>query len=229
MVFRSGFQPIHKARIYALGILGCLIAMCLGAGCAKRDVVKESVPAKTWTCDKEADEAMKRHDYQEAVRLHQKILEAEPDNTLALYHLGYAYGQTGDHDREVFFYERAAVLGYTEGNIFFNLGMAYGELNRIDEAIESFKKALTLDPDSADSHFGLGLAYQRSVADRPAEQEFLKAIELDPSHVEARLYLSMLYADRGEMQKAASQLREILKIDPSNMGARDFLERIEEE
>ena len=229
MVLRDCSHPIPKGRIYALGILGFLIALCLGAGCAKREMVKESVPVPRWTCNREADEAMKRHDYQEAIRLHQKILETEPDNALALYHLGYAYGQLADHEQEVFFYERAAVLGYTEGNIFFNLGMAYGELNRIDEAVESFQKALTLDPDSADNHFGLGLAYQRGVKDRRAEEEFLKAIELDPAHVEARLYLSMLYADRGEMQKAASQLREILKIDPSNSGVRELLKRIEGE
>jgi len=229
MFLRDSSQPIHKSHLYALGILGYLIALCLCAGCAKREMVKESVPITRWTCDREADEAVKRHDYEEAIRLHQKILETEPDNALALYHLGYAYGQTGDHEREVLFYERAAVLGFTEGNIFFNLGMAYGELNRIDEAIESFKKALTLDPDSADNHFGLALAYQRSMADRPAEQEFLKAIELDPAHIEARLYLSMLYADRGEMQKAAQHLRDILKIDPSNTGVREFLKRIEGE
>jgi tetratricopeptide (TPR) repeat protein len=229
MVLNDSSQPIHKIHLHALGILGCLIALCLGGGCAKREMVKESVPITRWTCDREADEAVKRHDYEEAIRLHQKILETEPDNALALYHLGYAYGQTGDHEREVLFYKRAAVLGFTEGNIFFNLGMAYGELNRIDEAIESFKKALTLDPDSADNHFGLALAYQRSMADRPAEQEFLKAIELDTSHIEARLYLSMLYADRGEMQKAAQHLRDILKIDPSNTGVREFLKRIEGE
>jgi tetratricopeptide (TPR) repeat protein len=229
MVLQRSFQAIHKGHIHALGILGCLIALCLCAGCAERGMIKESVPAKKWTCDREADEAMKRHDYQEAIRLHLRIVETEPDNALALYHLGYAYGQMADHDREVFFYQRAAALGFQENHIFFNMGMAYGELNRIDEAIESFQKALKLDPDSADNHFGLALAYQRGVEDPQAEEEFLKAIELDPTHVEARLYLSMLYADRGEMQKAASQLRDILEIDPSNRGAREFLRRVEGE
>lgn len=229
MFLRGTAQPIHTAHIYALGLLCCLIALCLGAGCAKREIVKESVPVRRWTCDKEADEALKRHDYKEGIRIHRQFLETEPGNALALYHLGYAYGQTGDYEREAFFYERAATLGFEQGDIFFNLGMAYGELNRIEEAIGAFKKALKLNPDSADNHFGLALAYQRSVADRLAEKEFLKAIEINPSHVDARLYLSMLYADRGEMQKAAAQLRDILKVDPSNSGAREFLKRVEGE
>ncbi|MFW6147272.1 MAG: tetratricopeptide repeat protein, partial [Thermodesulfobacteriota bacterium] len=190
------------------------IALFFGAGCTRNKVIDEPVSEQKWTCGKEADEAMKRHDYQKAIRLHQEILQTEPDNALALYHLGYAHGQLGDHEREVFYYERAAGLGFKNNHFFFNMGMAYGELNRIEESIKAFQKALDLHPDSAENHFGLALACQRGAADRRAEEEFLKAIELDPSHTEARMYLSMLYADRGEMQKAASQLKKILEIDP---------------
>jgi tetratricopeptide (TPR) repeat protein len=211
------------------GLLICLAALFSGSGCAKRNVVKGSVPGERWTCDRDADEALKRHDYGEGILLHQRFLEKEPENALAQYHLGYAYGQTGDHKKEVFYYEKAVGLGFTKENIFFNMGMAYGELNQIEKAIGAFHKALEIDPGSADNHFGLALAYQRSVADKLAEEEFLKAIEIDPAYVNARLYLSMLYADMGEMQKAAEQLRNILKIDPHNEGAKEFLERIERE
>jgi tetratricopeptide (TPR) repeat protein len=220
-------------KIFQVGwvsaLLICLAALFLGSGCAKRNLAKDSVPAKRWTCDRDADEALKRHDYGEGILLHQRVLEKEPENALAQYHLGYAYGQIGDHEKEIFYYEKAVGLGFTKENIFFNLGMAYGELNQIEEAISAFHKALEINPDSADNHFGLALAYQRSVADNLAEEEFLKAIEIDPAHVDARLYLSMLYADMGEMQKAAEQLRNILKIDPYNEGAKEFLKRIEKE
>jgi len=214
---------------WILGLLICLAALFLGSGCAKRNLVKESVPGERWTCDRDADEALKRRDYGEGILLHQRFLEKEPENALALYHLGYAYGQTGNHEKEVFYYENAVGLGFKKENIFFNLGMAYGELNRIEEAVSVFKKALDINPDSAENHFGLALAYQRSVADKLAEEEFLRAIKIDPAHVDARLYLSMLYADMGEMQKAAEQLRNILKIDPHNEGAKEFLKRIERE
>jgi len=198
-------------------------------GCARREAREEPAAPKRWTCDQEADKALQRHDYQEGIRLHKQLLEAEPNNALALYHLGYAYGQTGDHEKEVFYYERAAALGFEQNHIFFNLGMAYGELNRIEESVKAFEKALELHPRCADNHFGLALAYQRDAADRLAEQEFLKAIELDPTHTEARMYLSMLYADRGELQKAASQLRAILELEPDHTEAREFLKRIERE
>jgi tetratricopeptide (TPR) repeat protein len=215
--------------IYLLGLVFCLDGLISGVGCSKGIFVKNPISEKKWTCAKDADEAMKKEDYETAILLHQSFLAKEPENGLALYHLGYAYGQTGDHVEEVFYYEKAIDLGFKEDGIFFNLGMAYGELNQIENSIGAFKKALDINPDSADTHFGLALAYQRSVADTLAEKEFLKAIEIDPAHVDSRLYLSMLYADMGDMQKAGEQLRKILEIDPAHRGAHEFLKRIQKE
>ena len=215
--------------VYLPGLALCLAGLLSGAGCSREILVKEPVLEKTWTCDKEADDAMKRNNYEAGILLHQRFLEKEPGNGLALYHLGYAYGQTGNHMMEVFYYERAVDLGFRKDRIFFNLGMTYGELNQVENSIRAFKKALDINPHSAEAHFGLALAYQMSVVDNLAEEEFLKAIELDPTHVDARLYLSNLYADMGALQKAAEQLRNILEIDPTDRRAREFLERIEKE
>jgi len=215
--------------IYLLGLVFCLAGLISGVGCSKGFLERRPALEKRWTCDKAADEPMKQHDYEAAILLHQRLLEKEPTNGLALYHLGYAYGQTGDHPKEALYYEQAIDLGFKEDSIFFNLGMAYGELNQIENSIYAFNKALNINPYSADNHFGLALAYQRSVADTLAEKEFLKAIKIDPAHVDARLYLSMLYADMGELKKAGEQLRGILEIDPTHRGAHEFLERIEKE
>jgi tetratricopeptide (TPR) repeat protein len=206
-----------------------LSAVCVGAGCSKVFLGKKPDVEENWTCDNEADEAMKRTDYAAGIFLHERFLEKDPENALALYHLGYAYGQIGEHLSEVAHYEKAIAFGYKRDLIFFNLGMAYGELDQTQKSINAFKQALEMNPDSADNHLGLAMAYQKSAADKLAEEEFLKAIDIDPQQVEARLLLSLLYADWGELQKAADQLREVLEIDPTNARARKFLERIERE
>jgi tetratricopeptide (TPR) repeat protein len=215
--------------LYVSSLAFCLVCLFSGSGSAKRCLGKKPVPEKTWRCNKEADDAMKRHDYEAGILLHHRLLEKEPANGLALYHLGYAYGQTGDHVKEVVYYEKAVDLGFNEDHIFFNMGTAYGELRQIENSIRAFRKALDVNPASAENHFGLALAYQVSVADNLAEKEFLEAIKIDPAHVDARLYLSLLYTDMGELEKAREQLREILEIDPAHPGAREFLERIEKE
>ena len=224
-------RSIHRFfQVFYLHGLGvCLAVLISGAGCSRGFLETRPPLARQWTCDKAADEAMKQHDYGTAVRLHQQFLMKEPANGRAMYHLGYAYGQTGDHHKEVIYYEKAIGLGFTKDGIFFNLGMAYGELNRIENAIFAFKKAVDINPHSADTHFGLALAYQKSAADTLAEEEFLRALSIDPDHVDARLYLSMLYADMGDLKKAGEQLRGILKIDPHHREAHEFLKRIEKE
>jgi len=215
--------------IYLLSLIFCLAGLISGAGCSKGIFVKDPISEKRWTCVKDADEAMKKEDYETAILLHQGFLAKEPENGLALYHLGYSYGRTGDHPKEALYYEQAIDLGFKEDHIFFNLGMAYGELNQIENSIYAFNRALNINPHSADNHFGLALAYQRSVADKMAAEEFLKAIEIDPEHVDSRLHLSLLYADMGDIQKACKQLRKILEIDPAHRGAYEFLKRIEKE
>jgi len=225
----SGHIQRNFQFICLLGLVFCLAGLISGAACSKRFSEKSPTLEKQWACDKAADEAMKQHDYRVAILLHQSFLRMEPTNGLALYHLGYAYGQTGDHQKEALHYQQAIDLGFKKDSIFFNLGMAYGELNQIKNSIGALKKALNINPNSADNHFGLALAYQRSVVDTLAEEEFLKAIEIDPTHLDSRLYLSMLYADIGNMQNAGEQLRKILEIDPAHRGAHEFLKRIEKE
>lgn len=209
------------------GVVIFMLPLCLGTGCSMGHLKTTEEPGKRWTCDKEADEVMMRNDYKSGILLHKRLLEKEPKNALALYHLGYAYGQIGEHLREVSCYEEAIALGFKTDRILFNLGMAYGELHQTGKSIGAFKEALTINPDRADSHFGLGMAYQANGADKLSEEAFLKAIRIEPEHVDARLSLSVLYDDWGEKQKAARQLHKILEIDPTNAKAREFLERIE--
>lgn len=222
-------RKFFRFLIFFCGLMFFLSALCIVSGCSKAFLGKNADPKKKWICDKQADEAMKRQDFEAGIVLHQRFLKKEPENALALYHLGYAYGQIGEHLREVAYYEKAIGLGYKRDRIFFNLGMAYGELNQTKKSIRAFKQAIDMDPGNSDNHFGLAMAYQKSAADKLAEEEFLKAIDINPRHVEARLLLSMLYADWGELQKAADQLRKVLEIDPTNHRARKFLERIEKE
>lgn len=229
MILLNKMLRFNQKAFKFIVVAFCLAGLLPSIGCSKGFFGKGADIDKGWICDEEADKAMRRQDYDAGIILHQRFLEKEPENGFALYHLGYAYGQTGDHLKEVSYYEKAIGFGFRGKLIYFNLGMAYGELNQRERSIRAFRKALDLDPESADSHFGLAMAYQRNCDEKLAEEEFLRAIKIDPGHLDARLYLSMLYADMGDLQKACDQLRKIIEIDPTNRIAREFLERIEKE
>jgi hypothetical protein len=73
------------------------------ARCSTGILEKRPVHEKIWMCDNQADETMKEHDYKSTILLYKRFLEKMPTNGLALYPLGYAYGQTGNHMKEVFY------------------------------------------------------------------------------------------------------------------------------
>jgi tetratricopeptide (TPR) repeat protein len=228
------FDVITSAVSFGLALL--MFVFSIGSGCATRPLEeapgsdkKVSAPVSIEICNPEADRAMRLEEYENSIRIHERVLQKEPANRLALYHLGYVYGLTGNHEQEVHYYEEAVALGLKKKNIFFNLGMAYGALNQLEKARLAFEKGLEIDPDSSDNYFGLALIYQELGDDKSAEGAFLRAIRIDPEDVDARLELSLLYADRGDFKQAAYQLRKILEIDPHHDGAREFLQKIEQE
>lgn len=207
-------------RLPALLSLACL---CLLFGCSKDILLKDADPDKKWSCNTAADNALANQDLETAIATHEDLLEKEPENGLAMYHLGFAYGLIGDRGKEIQYYKMAVNHGFYQNGIFFNLGMAYGEQNLTVKAISTFKRGIQENPDNSDNHFGLALAYQQSGYSGPAEKEFLKAIKLNPGIIEARIHLSALYADKGKKDKAKEQLNNVLKIDPGNSLAQELL------
>lgn len=197
--------------------------------CSGKTLKNKGATDRDLECSSDADNALKQLDYVAAIRLHHGVLKKDPRNALAAYHLGYAYGQTGDHEREILHYEKAVALGINRGDVFFNLGMAYGELNRLGEAHRTFKRGLAVDPNNGDNYFGMAVVYQKRGDLIRAEKAFIEALRLDPDHLDARWCLGMLYLERGEKQEAARHLRHILNTDPRHESARDLLQGLEME
>jgi len=219
----------------SFGLAILMFVFSIGSGCATRPIEeapgsdkKLSAPVSMEICDPEADKAMRLEEYENSIRMHERLLQKEPTNRLALYHLGYVYGLTGNHEQEVHYYEEAVALGLKKTNIFFNLGMAYGALNQLEKARLAFEKGIEINPDSSDNYFGLALIYQELEDDKSAEEAFLRAIRINPEDVDARLALSLLYTDMGDIKQAAYQLRKILEIDPYHNGARELLNKLEQ-
>jgi tetratricopeptide (TPR) repeat protein len=226
MMSVSVFRQKVVRMAYWAAIQCSLAVLCLTIGCARSPFTggNSNNAHIDWVCNDRADRAIQRGDTEIGITLHEAIVAKYPNNGLALYHLGYAYGRAGSHLKEAAYYEKAIALGFESDSVFFNLGMAYLDLDQPDKSIKAFHRALIMDQESADSHFGLAIAYQRKGEEKKAEREFLKAIEIDPEHLEARLNLSWLYADTGDFEKARKGLREILKTEPDHTIARESLE-----
>jgi Flp pilus assembly protein TadD len=187
----------------------------------------ESISSDPQVCDPLADYYLGMEDYTAAIRRHLVVIREHPDNALAHYHLGFAYGVIGRHGRELREYRRAVELGLDDWQVFLNLGLVYLEDARLENATEVLRLATLLGPYQSETHFNLGLTYERRGMLSDAEQEMLLSVRLNPQEVDARNTLGLIYAEEGRYTLAREEWSDLLGEDPAYTPARENLAILE--
>ena len=164
-------------------------------------------------CDQAADFFLGVEDYPEAIRLHLAVLSKTPDDALAHYHLGFAYGMLGQKDDEIREYERAVALGLRIFDLYLNLGVAYFERGELVAATGAFQTAASLT-DSPEPHFNLALAYERRGKIAQAESEIGAALARAPQRPDYLNVLAALAAEKGDIVRARDIWSSILSVHP---------------
>jgi len=181
-------------------------------------------------CDPLADYALGMEDYPKAVKLHQEVIRKHPGFALAYYHLGFAYGVLGDHNRELADYQKAVELGLSDWALFLNLGRLYLENNHLDQASDAFRLAALLAPLRPETHYNLGLVYERLGRFHKAEQEILLSLRLQPEQTDARNMLGVIYAEERNFARAHEEWADLKRSYPDYTPAianLAILERVE--
>jgi len=153
-------------------------------------------------CDTDADYFLGIEDYAKAIRSHETLLKSQPNNALAHYHLGFAYGMTGRQDVELREYLRAIDLGLTKWDLFMNLGLVYLGNGSIQPAIRALYLATVISPTQPSAHFNLALAYEHAGMLDQAKEEVFASIGLDSQQADAWNTLAVIYAEQGDRARA---------------------------
>lgn len=179
-------------------------------------------------CDPLADYFLGMEDYPEAIKRHLAVIKAHPDNALAYYHLGFAYGLMGQHKLELHYYEKAISLGLSDWQLFLNLGLLYLENHQYPDATAVLKLSTLLAPDQPETHFNLGLAYERMGLLEKAEQQMLLSLQIDPNQVDAQNTLGAIYAEQGDYSRAHAEWTDLVRANPGYAPARANLTILEQ-
>ena len=171
-------------------------------------------------CDPIADFYLGSENYPEAIKLHRVVVQEHPENALAYYHLGFAYGMVGDHERELADYQKAVGLGLSNWDLFLNMGLVYLEGGRLDPASQALQLAVLLGPYRPETHFNLGLLDERLGMYQKAAQEILLSLSIDPDQDDARNTLGVIYAEMGNYEQAHREWSDLVKSKPDYAPAR---------
>lgn len=210
----------RASRLYLVALISLVFQVPISAwALATNDnnAVDEQV------CNPLADYFLGMEDYNEAIQRHRGVLVDDPSNALAHYHLGFAYGVTGQHRKELSEYQRAVNLGLEDWQLFLNLGLAYLENGQVADATAVLRLATLLGPARPETHFNLALAYERRGALAQAEQEALLSLQIDPNQPDARNTLGAIYAEEGKFLRAGEEWRDLVSANPDYTPARTNL------
>jgi Flp pilus assembly protein TadD len=171
-------------------------------------------------CDVSADYALGREDYRAAVMLHRRLVQSEPDNALAHYHLGFAYGMLGRDAEELSEYRTSARLGLKNWDLFLNLGLAYLGEHELARATEALETAVSLGPEHAEAHFNLAIAYESEKRLGAALREITAARRLAPEDPDVANANAIICVETGDLVDAHDIWIYLLEIAPDYRPAR---------
>ena len=185
------------------------------------------VRATDLVCDSTADYYLGREDYADAIAAHRRVLAANPGDALAHYHLGFAYGMTGNRRAELSEYRKAAALGLRQWDFELNFGRAELESGDSAAASRAFQQAITLAPRRPEGYYNLGLADESRGMLQQALEAMTASLALDPNQPDARNMLGVIYAEQGDYARAREVWTRLIRTLPEYAQARENLAVLE--
>ena len=143
----------------------------------------------------------------EARTAYRLLLSAEPNNVIALHHLGVVEHQLGQSDEAIELIRRCLAIKPRYPQAHSDLGVILMQLGRDDEAIEACRKAISLDPAFPEAHSNLGDLLQRKGDHIAAERAYAKAVARLPGFAAAHASRAdaLVALDRIEEARAACE------------------------
>ena len=174
---------------------------------------------QTLTIQQAIDLAVQHHNagrLPEAENIYQQILQADPNQPVALHLLGVIAHQTGKNDIAVDLITKALAIKPDLAEAHSNLGLALRDLGKLDEAVASYYKALAIKPDYAEAHNNLGNALRDLGKLDEAVASYHEALAIKPDFAKVHSNLGNALQDLGKREEAFACRRRAVSINPRN-------------
>ncbi len=168
-------------------LAGCAILCAMGplvAADSARDLAKLALEGVT---------AFEKGDLDTGRAKFQKVLDADPDNIVALVNLGSLEYRAGHLEEAQKWLRQATRAKPDTFAAWLTLGVVANEAGKLDVALAALAQAVLLDPSNAKAHSYLGVVVGRKGWKDGAEAELRRALELDDTYADAHFNLAITY------------------------------------
>lgn len=163
--------------------------------------------------------ALRRYQSQwrDTVKLHEYLLETEPNATKLNSSLGVEFAARGQTDKAVEYYHRALESSPDDNVSRYNLALVLSRsgTEHIDEAIAHYQKALEQEPDFVLARLNLGNVFLARGDCNEAIEQYRTIIKDRPDFAAAHYKLGQALTFIGEPVDGIEHLCEALRINPA--------------
>lgn len=152
----------------------------------------------------------------EAEKAYQQIVQADPEQPVALHLLGVIAHQIGKNDVAEKFITQAIANKPDYDEAHSNLGLVLRAMGQLDEAVDHCHKAIAITPDYAEAHNNLGITLQQLGRIDEALVHFHKAITILPGFAEAHSNSGNANLELGRLGEAVRYYRQANDIRPDD-------------
>mgnify|MGYP006276015421 CR=1 FL=1 len=179
---------------------------------------------------------------QQAVQLIEASVKQDSSVPRAHFNLGYVYEASGEKEKALASYFRAAELnpenektlrhlertGPRDAVFFYHLANSYYRIENFESAVECYRKAIEIDEGYVAAYINLGAAYEKQ-GNRGwlAEECYTNALRLRPDSAAATYNLACLLEKWGQIDKALNLYRKVVELRPEHAEARYSISNIE--
>lgn len=173
------------------------------------------------------DLAVKFHntgDLGKAKNIYMQILQADPNQPIALQLLGVLAFEDGQLDIAIEFINKALAIKPDYDEAHYNLGVALKEQGKLEQAVASYRRAIAIRPDNADVHYNLGNALKDQGKFDAALNSYRAALNIRPDFSQAHCNLGYAQQQLKKLDDAVVSFQNALAINPdyaealSNLG-----------
>ncbi len=150
-----------------------------------------------------------------------KILDKDPDNALAHYHLAMCQVRVGMNDYAIKHFEEAIRLdpGLQDARdglegVYVTRGLLARQAGKKSEALTAFEEAFKANPTSVSAALELGGELESQGQSERALEVYGKAAAGAPDDATSHAKLGAVFAKRGMNDRAATELETAVKLNP---------------
>jgi tetratricopeptide (TPR) repeat protein len=151
----------------------------------------------------------------EAVDLHTKALEIDPNQNQIHINLISLYGRLRQFDSAEAHYRAVIARNANQDEAHYNYAVLLTAQGRVPDAIAAYRRTVEINPMHAEAHNNLAylLAERRSFDE--ALRHATKALESKPGYPQAHYNAAMILLQRGQAQAAVRHLEQAIAMEPN--------------